>query len=79
MDDPGVRSFVRIICLFFIILSLGAAVYFFFAFHKRVEAGTLGRVDNIGLMAERQNGILFGFGAAIFGLLFSMLAREPRA
>ena len=41
-------------------------VYFYFFFDPSIET-PFGRVNNLGLMAERQNGMLFGFGIAILG------------
>jgi hypothetical protein len=40
-----------------------------------VEVGG-GRVNNIGLMAQRQNGILFGFGASIVSAIVYFLLQN---
>lgn len=66
------------------------AFYFFTAFDTSVSVPTTsymgqsiggGRVNNIGLMADRQNGILISVGAAILGMLMTGLSpkREREA
>ena len=35
-----------------------------------------GRVNNLGLMSDRSNGIIIGIGAAIFGLILSIVAKS---
>src|SRR5262245_34978952 len=60
------KSFARIIGLLFVIAGLGAAVFYYGFFDVSVATG-VGRVANLSLMAERQNGIIFGFGAAFLG------------
>ncbi|HTB84969.1 MAG TPA: hypothetical protein VK742_15040 [Candidatus Sulfotelmatobacter sp.] len=58
-----------------ILLLLGGLVvtaYFFFGFDPSVESG-MGRVNNIGLMADRQNGILIGIGLAIVGTIMLVI------
>ena len=52
----------------FIIAGLAVAAYFFFAYDTSVESGA-GRVVNLGLMADRQNGIIVGIGLAIVGAI----------
>ena len=66
----------RLIGVVLMTLGLAAAAYFNFMFDVSVAVPSMdimgttvggGRVNNIGLMAERQNGILMGIGAAILG------------
>jgi hypothetical protein len=74
-----------IIGLFLVVCGLGAAVYFFLAFDTSVEVPvtdlgnglTVGGqwVNNIGLMADRQNGILVGFGFAAVGGVLMFIGR----
>jgi hypothetical protein len=68
-----------------IIAGLVGAVFFFFFFDTSVEVPTQelfgqtiggGRVNNLGLMAERQNGIIFSFGIAIVGAVIEFIARS---
>ena len=70
-----------------IIGGLIAAAYFFFFFDTSVEVPTqqlfgqtIGgyRVNNLGLMAQRQNGIIFSFGAAIVGAVIEFFARSRK-
>jgi hypothetical protein len=57
------------------IVGLGVAGYFFLAFDTSVESG-YGRVNNLGLMADRQNGIIIGIGLGVVGAI--MLAIGSR-
>ena len=67
--------------------GLAIAFYFFLFFDVSVEVPTTdfigttiggGRVNNIGLMAQRQNGILFGFGLAIICAVVYMVLQNQR-
>ena len=58
----------RLFGTLFIIAGLAVAAYFFFAYDTSVESG-VGRVVNLGLMADRQNGIIVGIGLAIVGAI----------
>jgi hypothetical protein len=51
-----------------LILGLVVAAYFFLAFDASVESGG-GRVNNLGLMADRQNGLIAGIGLCIVGTI----------
>ncbi len=81
------KSFARVVGLLLVLSGLGAAVYCFAIFDVSVEVPRQeilgitiggGRVANLSLMAERQNGILFGFGAAFVGGIFMFLGRETK-
>jgi hypothetical protein len=61
-------SVARTFGTLFIIAGLAIAAYFFLAFDTSVESGA-GRVVNLGLMADRQNGIIVGIGLAIIGAI----------
>ena len=70
-----------------IIGGLIAAAYFFFFFNSSVGFSTQeifgqtiggGRVNNLGLIAERQNGIIFSFGVAIVGDAIASFARSRK-
>ncbi len=70
-----------------IIGGLIAAAYFFFFFDSSVGFSTQeifgqtiggGRVNNLGLIAERQNGIIFSFGVAIVGDAIASFARSRK-
>lgn len=63
-----------------ILLLLGGLVvtaFFYFGFDTSVESG-VGRVNNIGLMADRQNGILIGLGLAIVGTIMLVIGSRDR-
>jgi len=51
-----------------LIAGLAISAYFFLAFDESVESG-YGRVNNLGLMADRQNGIIIGIGLGIVGTI----------
>jgi hypothetical protein len=58
-----------------LIAGIALAAYFFLAFDASVESG-YGRINNIGLMADRQNGIIIGIGLGVAGTI--MLAIGSR-
>jgi hypothetical protein len=60
--SSGLRTFG--ILLF--IAGLAVVTYFFLVFDPSVESG-IGRVNNLGLMADRQNGIIVGIGLGVVG------------
>lgn len=71
VDAPGdKRNSVALRNLGVVLLCVGAAVaaYFFLVFDTSVESGSL-RVNNLGLMADRQNGILVGIGLSVVGAI----------
>jgi len=68
-------SGLRIFGVLLLIAGLAVSGYFFFAFDASVESG-YGRVNNLGLMADRQNGIIIGIGLGIVGAI--MLAIGSR-
>lgn len=68
-----------------ILLGLLGAGYFFLFFDTSVPVPTQelfghtiggGRVNNLGLMADRQNGIIFSFGVALIGAVIEFIARS---
>jgi hypothetical protein len=61
----------------FIMAGLAIGAYFFLAFDTSVESGA-GRVVNLGLMADRQNGIIVGIGLAIVGAITLALGSRSR-
>jgi hypothetical protein len=62
-----------------LLMGLVAAAYFFLFFDQSVESGSGGRVNNVGLMADRHNGILVGLGFCVVGTILLVLDRRtPR-
>lgn len=51
-----------------LIIGLVVAAYFLLAFDTSVESG-VGRVNNLGLLADRQNGLIAGIGLGIVGTI----------
>ena len=62
---------------FLIIAGLAVAAYFWLAFDPSVESGA-GRIVNLGLMADRQNGIIVGIGLGIVGAITLALGSRGR-
>ena len=58
-----------------LIAGLAITAYFFLGYDTSVESG-VGRVNNFGLMADRQNGIIIGIGLGVVGTI--MLAIGSR-
>jgi hypothetical protein len=85
-NDPrtvGQKS-AAIIGLLLVVCGLGSAIYFFAFFDTSVpvtmdDGTSLGRVNNMGLMSDRQNGILVGFGMAAVGGVFMFIGRKRSA
>jgi hypothetical protein len=78
-------SLARIVGLLLLVGGLSGSVYFYGFFDTSIEVPTReilgttiggGRVNNLGLMQDRQNGIIFGFGAAIVGGLLMFVGRD---
>lgn len=83
--SESTKLLTRIFGLFLVLCGLGTAVYFYGFFETAVEVPTTqilgstvggGRVANLSLMAERQNGIIFGFGVALVGGILMFLGRD---
>ncbi|MBV9851033.1 MAG: zinc ribbon domain-containing protein [Armatimonadetes bacterium] len=76
---------VRIFGCFLLIAGVWCAGYFFLFFDTSVPVQSPGfvsspyaieRVNNLGLMADRQNGILIGLGMAILGALMTLFGNR---
>jgi hypothetical protein len=71
----GGLSGLRTLGAILLIAGLAVTGYFFLAYDTSVESG-YGRVNNLGLMADRQNGIIIGIGLGVVGTI--MLAIGTR-
>jgi hypothetical protein len=60
------------------VLGLIGAMYFFVVFDTGIQTSLGSRVNNLGLMADRQNGIMLSVGVAIVGALFVVGASRRR-
>lgn len=74
-ERRGTSAGFRRIGMVLLLGGLAITAFFFLAFDVSVESG-VGRVDNLGLMADRQNGIVIGVGIGIVGAI--MLAVRSR-
>jgi len=71
--SSGLRSFGILL----LVAGLAVAIYFFLAFDASVESGS-GRVVNLGLMADRQNGIIVGIGLGVVGTIMLAIGSRGR-
>jgi hypothetical protein len=63
-----------------ILLMLGGLAivgYFFLAFETSVDSG-IGRINNLGLMADRQNGIIIGIGLGVVGTIMVVIGARGK-
>lgn len=70
--SAGGSSGLRRVGILLLLAGLVVTAFFFFGFDTSVESG-VGRVNNLGLMADRQNGILIGLGLAIVGTIMLVI------
>ena len=75
------KSIFRMLGLALVMGGVAALCYYFFYFDTSVsvpggELIGLSRVHNIGLMSQRQDGMLFSVATAIFGGLLIYLGRD---
>jgi hypothetical protein len=71
--SSGLRTFGVLL----LIAGLAVAGYFFLGFDTSVESG-VGRVNNLGLMADRQNGIIVGIGLGVVGTIMLAIGSRSR-
>ena len=71
----GGSSGLKTLGALLLIAGLAITAYFFLGYDTSVESG-VGRVNNLGLMADRQNGIIIGIGLGVVGTI--MLAIGSR-
>jgi len=69
----GLRTFGSLL----LVAGLAVAAYFFLAFDTSVESG-MGRVNNLGLMADRQNGIIIGIGLGVVGAIILVIGSRSK-
>ena len=72
------RSAVTSFGILFLVGGLICAAYFFVAFDTSVSSSYGGRVNNIGLLNQRQNGIMIGIGASILGGLLIIIGKNNK-
>jgi hypothetical protein len=71
--SSGLRTFGTLL----LVAGLAVAAYFFLAFDTSVESG-MGRVNNLGLMADRQNGIIIGIGLGVVGAIILVIGSRGK-
>lgn len=69
-SSPPARgsSGLRIFGILLLFCGLAVTAYFFFGFDTSVQSG-VGRVHNLGLLADRQNGVIIGIGVGVVGAI----------
>ena len=60
------------------ILGISGMFYFFVAFEVSVPSAGFGRVVNLGLMQDRQNGIIVSSVVLIVGVLLALLSPDKK-
>ena len=75
--DPSDPRTFAIIGTLLLIGGLAVAGYFLLAFDTSVVSGS-GRVNNLGLMADRQNGIIVGIGLGVVGTIMLTIGFRNR-
>ncbi len=53
-------------------VGIAAMLFFAFAFDQSIASSGAGRVNNIGLMGDRQIGVFCGFASSLFGLIIRL-------
>ena len=71
--SSGLRTFGVLL----LIGGLAVTGYFFLGYDTSVESG-MGRVNNLGLMADRQNGIIIGIGLAVIGTIMLVIGSRGK-
>lgn len=72
----GGLSGLQITGLVLLIVGAGVAIYFFAVFDQSVASGVGERIVNLGLMQDRQAGILVGLGMAAVGALLLLFGKR---
>jgi len=77
--DKGSSS-LRTFGVLLLIGGLAVIEYFFLDYDTSVNTGDslIGRVNNFGLMADRQNGIIIGIGLAIIGTIMLVIGSRGK-
>jgi len=70
-------SGLRIFGIILLIIGLAVTGFFFLAYDTSVDSG-FGRVNNFGLMADRQNGIIIGIGLCVIGPILVAIASRGK-
>lgn len=73
----GGSSGLRTLGALLLIAGLAVTGYFFMAYDTSVESG-VGRVNNLGLMADRQNGIIIGIGLGVIGTIMLVIGSRGK-
>lgn len=76
-SQPSGGSGLRTFGILLLLGGLAVAAYFFLAFDTSVESG-MGRVNNLGLMADRQNGIIIGIGLSVVGTIMLVIGARGK-
>lgn len=76
-QPSGGSSGLRTIGILLLLGGLAVSAYFFLAFDTSVESG-MGRVNNLGLMADRQNGIILGIGLSVVGTIMLVIGARGK-
>jgi hypothetical protein len=76
-QPSGGSSGLRTVGILLLLGGLAVSAYFFLAFDTSVESG-MGRINNLGLMADRQNGIILGIGLSVVGTIMLVIGARGK-
>ncbi len=79
--EPGVRpesTAIKTLGTLVLIIGLLLAGYYFLLFDQSVPSGLGGRVNNLGLIADRQNGIIAGLGLCVVGAILYVFGNRRK-
>jgi len=87
LNAPKESNYLTTLGVIMLLVGLAVAIYFFLFFDTSVEVPTTElfgqtfggeRVNNIGLMNQRTNGVIFGMGIAIIGLILALVTKGKK-
>jgi len=74
---PVGSSGLRVLGILLLLAGLAAIGFFFLVFDPSVASG-MGRVNNLGLMADRQNGIIVGIGLGVVATIMLVIGARGK-
>jgi hypothetical protein len=78
-EQSAGNSRMRTLGTFILIVGLAVGLYYWQLFDASVEAPGVGRVNNIGLLQDKQTGTFLGFGAVALGLILVLVGGNKQS
>lgn len=70
------KSLFRMLGLALVLVGISGVIYYYFYFDTSVGT-SLGRVNNIGLLAERSDSLMLSFFSIIGGIVLIFIGKDP--